>query len=136
MPVSFTTTEGRYLRAQQLVRVATITKDGKPHVTPVLAAFDKKTSAFYFAIDYGAKKEQNLRHNPSIALVVDTYPPSTGIMVQGKAAFIEHGAAFREAYKILKRIDYYKKNPFAEGEAPIIKVIPEKKVVWGQFTSK
>jgi nitroimidazol reductase NimA-like FMN-containing flavoprotein (pyridoxamine 5'-phosphate oxidase superfamily) len=102
-----------------------------PHVTPVIYALDGE--AFVIAVDYGTKKLANLRENPKVSLVVDEYGDgNTAIMIQGECAIMEKGSEYLRLLRILlERFQYYREHPWSEGEAPILRIVPEKIVVWG-----
>jgi nitroimidazol reductase NimA-like FMN-containing flavoprotein (pyridoxamine 5'-phosphate oxidase superfamily) len=132
--VKFTEAEKRFLRRNEVCRVATSYNDG-PHVTPVTYIIDHNGS-FYFAIDYKSKKYRNLEKNKRIALEVDdTYKSSVNnkaVVVRGKAEFIEKGEEFRRLYNLFyKKFEWVKDDPFKEGEAPFVRVKPLHKVSWG-----
>jgi len=131
--VSFTEQEKEFFKTIEYARVATVTKEVKPHVTPVVAIYDEQTNAIYFVITYESQKYKNLKNNPAVAVLIDTTELERGILIQGTAKIIEVGKDFQDAYKIIDRISYYHRHPFAEGKWPIIKVIPEKKSVWGKI---
>jgi len=124
--------EARYLKSNTLCRLATASRDGVPHVTPVLYVFDG--SHFYIALDYGEKKLKNLKENGRVAFVVDDFYKrrSRGIMIQGEAEVLERGELYRYALKLLfERFEIYRRNPWGEGESPIIKIKPTSKASWG-----
>ncbi|MEM4311559.1 MAG: pyridoxamine 5'-phosphate oxidase family protein [Nitrososphaerales archaeon] len=127
----FTDKELKYIKGNTLCRLATASKDAIPHVTPVLYVFNG--NYFYIAIDYGEKKLKNLRENDKVSLVIDdrTKAGARGIMIQGRAEVLERGEEYRYALKLLfDRFEIYRSNPWGEGEAPIIKVLPKKKASW------
>ncbi len=120
----------RYLGKHELGRLATASKDGMPQVTPVVYAMDGEN--VIVAVDYGTKKLANLRTNPQAAMVVDSYRPNGGVMIQGKCLIIEKGQEYLELLKILlDKFEFYRKNPWSEGESPILKIVPSKVVSWG-----
>lgn len=132
--VKFTEAEKRFLRRNEVCRVATSYND-VPHVTPVTYIIDHNGS-FYFAIDYKSKKYRNLEKNKRIALEVDdTYKASVNnkaVVVRGEAEFIEKGEEFRRLYNLFyKKFEWVKEDPFKEGEAPFVRVKPLYKVSWG-----
>jgi nitroimidazol reductase NimA-like FMN-containing flavoprotein (pyridoxamine 5'-phosphate oxidase superfamily) len=132
--VKFTEAEKRFLRRNEVCRVATSYNDA-PHVTPVTYIFDHN-GFFYFATDYKSKKYRNLEKNKKIALEVDdTYKSSVNnkaVVVRGKAEFIEKGEEFRRLYNLFyKKFEWVKEDPFKEGEAPFVRVKPLYKVSWG-----
>ena len=122
--------EIRYLRGHTLCRLATASKIAEPHVTPVIYAVDGED--VIIAVDYGEKKLKNLRENPKAALVVDEYRPNKAVMVQGSCEIFERGREYLRLQKTLyDRFEYYRKNPWKEGESPILKIRPTKSVSWG-----
>ena len=119
-----------FLASKDLCRLATASKDGVPHVTPVIYAVDGESVVV--AIDYGTKKLRNLRENPRVSLVVDTYRPNRGLMIQGSCQVFEEGGVYLRLLKLLfDRFESYRKNPWGEGESPILRITPEKAVSWG-----
>ena len=84
------------------------------------------------AIDYGTKKFANLKANPQVSIVVDSYRPNRGVMIQGGCSIYERGPEYLRLQKILfNRFVFYRRNPWNEGESPILKVVPSKVVSWG-----
>ena len=73
-----------FLKNHEVCRFATASKDGKPHVVPVIYALDGED--IVIAVDYGTKKLGNLRQNSRVALVVDDYRPNHAVMVEGSVA--------------------------------------------------
>ncbi len=74
--------EIRFLKSHELCRFATVSEQSIPHVTPVVYAMDGEN--IIIAIDYGTKKFAHLKQNKNVSLVVDTYRPNPGLVVQGK----------------------------------------------------
>ena len=128
--MTFTKTEVRFLRSNEIGRLATISSNGTPHVVPVSYLF--KDDAFLIAVDYDTRKLRNLRRNRRTALVVDTLRPNRGIMIQGNAKLIERGAGFRRAYsQFYGAFGWVRADPWKEGEAPFVRIIPATKASWG-----
>ena len=118
-----------FLKNHELCRLATASKDARPHVVPVIYALDGDDVVI--AVDYGTKKLANLRENPRVALVVDEYRPNSGLMVEGDCEILERGKEYLRLLQILfDRFEFYRKNPWGEGESPILKIRPTKAVVW------
>jgi pyridoxamine 5'-phosphate oxidase family protein len=70
---AFTEDELRYLREQTLSRIATVGRDGQPHITPVTFTYNQAEDAIdvggmFFG---GTKKWRDVRHNPKVTLLVD-----------------------------------------------------------------
>ncbi len=122
----------KFLKSHQLCRLATASKDGKPHVVPVIYALDGEDVVI--AVDYGTKKLKNLRENSNVAVVVDEYVPDhdmRGLMIEGECEVLERGKEYLRLLKVLfDRFEYYRNNPWGEGESPILKIKPTKVVLW------
>jgi len=130
--VQFSEAEKNYIETNTTCRLATASRDNMPHVTPVVYVFDGKH--FFIAIDYGEKKLKNLKENSKCALVIDdrTRFRGRGIMIQGMVEILERGEDYRYALKILfDKFEMYRKNPWGEGESPILKITPLRKASWG-----
>jgi nitroimidazol reductase NimA-like FMN-containing flavoprotein (pyridoxamine 5'-phosphate oxidase superfamily) len=127
---TFKNSELKFLKSQDVARLATATKQGVPQVTPVVYAMDGGN--FIIATDYKTQKLKNLTQNPKASLVVDVYNPNKGIFVLGDCEILERGPEYLRLLKVLfKRFDFYRKNPWGEGESPILKVVPSKVASWG-----
>jgi uncharacterized protein len=121
--------EKHFLESKELCRLATASANGVPHVTPVIYAMDG--DKIVIVTDYGTKKLKNLKENPKVSLVVDEYHPNRGIVILGDCKIYEKGKEYLRLLKILfKKFEYYRKNPWREGEAPILKITPKKVVSW------
>ena len=124
-----TARELSFLKSHELCRLATASKDSRPHVVPVIYALDGEN--IVIAVDYGTKKLKNLKQNKKVALVVDEYRPNHAVMVEGDCEILERGKEYLRLLKILfGRFEYYRKNPWDEGESPILKIRPTKAVMW------
>jgi PPOX class probable F420-dependent enzyme len=124
-----TSKELNFLNAHEVCRLATASKDAKPHVVPVIYALDGED--IVVAIDYGTKKLGNLRQNKQVALVVDDYHPNHAVMVEGDCEILERGKEYlRLLYVLFDRFETYRKHPWKEGESPILKIKPAKAVAW------
>ena len=105
----FTEKEIAYLKSQLLARLATVSENGQPDVTPVGFEFDGE----YFYIggmnNRATRKYKNVAEgNAQVALVIDdlkTVDPwaPRGIRVYGTAEIVEHqGYAGRGSYLRIK----------------------------------
>jgi nitroimidazol reductase NimA-like FMN-containing flavoprotein (pyridoxamine 5'-phosphate oxidase superfamily) len=130
--VKFDEKELEFLKRDEICRVAT-SSDNVPHVTPVNYIFDK--GFVFFATDYETKKFKNLFDNKRIAVTIDTYGPNESnkaVIIFGTAEIIEKGDEFKRLYEIFdKKFKWVGADPWGEGEAPFVKIIPERKVSWG-----
>jgi nitroimidazol reductase NimA-like FMN-containing flavoprotein (pyridoxamine 5'-phosphate oxidase superfamily) len=121
--------ELNFLKAHELCRLATASKDARPHVVPVIYALDGEN--IVIAVDYKTKKLKNLRENKKAALLVDEYRPNRGLMVEGDCEVLERGKEYLRLLQILfDKFEYYRRNPWTEGESPILQIKPTKAVMW------
>ncbi len=121
--------ELNFLKSHELCRLATASKDAKPHVVPVIYALDGEN--IIVAVDYGTKKLGNLKENKRVALVVDEYHPNRAVMVEGECEIFERGKEYVRLLQILfDRFEFYRKHPWGEGESPILKIKPVKAAMW------
>jgi len=129
--IKFTVKEMEFLSNNEGCRIATVSPDNTPHITPVSYIF--QNDMLYFATDYDTKKYKNLKQNPNIALVVDIYSlKNSAIIIQGKVDFIERGIKFQKLYEIFDRkFEWVRADPWKESEAPFVQVEPYKKISWG-----
>lgn len=118
-----------FLRSHELCRLATASKDARPHVVPVIYAMDGED--VIVAVDYGTKKLRNVKQNSRVALVVDEYHPNRAVMVEGECEILERGKEYlRLLGALFDKFETYRKNPWGEGESPILRIRPTKAVMW------
>jgi PPOX class probable F420-dependent enzyme len=128
--VKLTASEVSFLKSNELCRLATVSKEGRPQVTPVMYALDG--SSFVVAVDYGTKKLKNIRENSNVALVVDKIRPTRAVTVEGTCEVHERGAEYLRLLDLLMtKFEFYRKNPWGEGESPILRIVVDKAVSWG-----
>ncbi len=110
----------KFLSDAPVIRVATVSRNCKPQVTPVCHVVWKEK--IYWASDFDAAKLANLEHHRVVALVADEY----------KAKIIRKGPLFLEIRKRLyKKFKVYESNAgFEEGESAIIEVTPKRRFSW------
>ena len=113
--IVFSQIELDYLLSQVIGRIATVSKDQTPHVTPV--AFASDPERIFLNIEYSSKKARNLRDNPRTQFVVDdapTFETFRGVLVTGKAELISDGKLHEIGKSLL-----YKKYPHYQEQYPI-----------------
>ncbi|CAN5597063.1 hypothetical protein BH18THE1_BH18THE1_04100 [soil metagenome] len=101
--------EMEFLSNNEDCRIATVSPDSTPHITPV--SYDFQKDMLFFASDYDTKKYKNLKQNPNIALVVDIYSSlkNSAVIIHGKVDFIEQGIKFQKLYEIFdKKFEWVK----------------------------
>ena len=129
--LTFSQAERDFLKRNEACRIATC-HDGIPHVVPVSYVFED--GSFFIATDYETKKYENIKHNNSVALVVDIYSSveNKAVCVQGTAEIIEMGQEFARLYGMFhNRFEWVRRDSWKEGEAPFVKVTATNKVSWG-----
>lgn len=120
----------KFLNSHEVGRLAVATKDGMPHVTPIIYAMDGIHPVI--ATDYGTKKLKILMRSNKAGLVVDDVNPNKGITIQGSVEILERGKEYLRVLKVLfDRLEYYRENPWGEGESPILRITPEHIASWG-----
>jgi len=129
--MKFNTEEERFLKDNEVGRLATISKDGLPHVVPVCYIY--RSGGLWIATDYETGKYRNLLSNNKVALVVDVgYDSNRGILLQGRAKIYTRGQEFRKIYAVFyKKFNWVRATPWREGEVPFIKIKPVRKACWG-----
>jgi pyridoxamine 5'-phosphate oxidase family protein len=117
---AFTEAEIEYLRSQRLGRLATVGRDGVPHVVPVAFRYNPDIDT----IDIGGhdfarrKKFRDVQRTAVAALVVDDVLPPwlpRAVEVRGDATVVDTGGkAIMESF-----------------DDPIIRITPRRVVSWG-----
>jgi nitroimidazol reductase NimA-like FMN-containing flavoprotein (pyridoxamine 5'-phosphate oxidase superfamily) len=127
----FNVEEERLLIDNEVGRLATISKDGLPHVVPVCYIY--RSGGLWVATDYETKKYRNLLSNDKVALVIDSgYDSNRGILIQGRAKICRKGPEYRRVYAIFyEKFGWVRAAPWKEDEAPFIKIEPVRKARWG-----
>jgi nitroimidazol reductase NimA-like FMN-containing flavoprotein (pyridoxamine 5'-phosphate oxidase superfamily) len=116
----------QFLNSINVARLATTDERDRPHVVPIIYAFDNEKERFYFTTFKGTKKLRNMQQNKSVSLVVDEYSKSAkkGIMFNGIAEVINPNKnEFQRAVKLLTdKLAYYKKNPISRDKSEVISI--------------
>jgi nitroimidazol reductase NimA-like FMN-containing flavoprotein (pyridoxamine 5'-phosphate oxidase superfamily) len=125
-----------FIQRAQVMRFASVNKDGFPHVVPVCPLFHQ--NKIYFVTDMETVKLKNMQRHHKVAAVFDHYEPSwhglKGIMVQGTPKIIRRGDTFYDLrQRFYRKFPPYKKNsPFDVGESVIIEITPRKNFSWAE----
>jgi uncharacterized protein len=128
--VRLSATEIDFLKSNEMCRFATASSKGEPHVVPVSFVWDNGHA--YIVTDYGTRKLRNLRENPNAAILVDTSGTRKLLLISGPVKIIEKGEEYRRLYRLFySKLDWVKRDPWKEGEAPFIKITPTFKTGWG-----
>jgi PPOX class probable F420-dependent enzyme len=84
------------LEGTRTAKLATIRKDGRPHVAPVWFLVDDD-GAVVFTTGAGSVKGRSLRRDGRVALTVDDeHPPYSFVMIEGTASVSEDLSALKQ----------------------------------------
>jgi PPOX class probable F420-dependent enzyme len=128
-------TVAKLLARSRACRVATVGRDGMPHVVPVCHVLVE--GKVYFGTGRRSQKVRNLEANPHIAVLVDVYSEDwsslKGVMVQGTAKLIRRGPQFRKMRTHLyqKYPQYPAESGLKESDDMIVEMIPARVSAWG-----
>jgi PPOX class probable F420-dependent enzyme len=116
-------------KGRNLVFVATISKDGAPHITPVWADIDEENDIILINTSEAAVKKRNVSRDPRIALsIVEQYNPYNMVSIKGKVIDQTTEGADEHIHKLAKKYlgigKYYYRPP--THKRIILKVKPEK----------
>jgi PPOX class probable F420-dependent enzyme len=126
--------QAAFLRSQRKCALATLDRDGFPHIVAMNFAF--RDGAYYMSSYGKAQKVVNIRRDPKVAIMVETggaYAELKGIMVRGDCEIIEDPERVRTIFEWL--------GAAREGERPtgsarsvpkrvVLKIVPHKTVTW------
>jgi len=127
--------EREFVTYQRVCRVATVSRDGRPHNVPVCPILEG--DRIYFASAADGVKVQNVRATSQVALVYDEYteawPGLKGILIWGTGRAIKAGPMFRRIRKLLylRYPQYESQAPLEERQSVIIEVAPARTFSWG-----
>ena len=125
-----------FLKSQKVLRLATIDKEGIPHIAPVWYSYNRKV--IQIGTNTRTKKAKNVRDNKEVGFCVDVgvnAPNIYGVMGQGIASLVlDKRKVKRIAKKILLRyfetIDNKSAKELLDDTDCIIEIIPKKFSVW------
>jgi PPOX class probable F420-dependent enzyme len=126
----------RRIDGAQVARLATVGRDGRPHIVPITFASDDDT--IYFAIDFKPKKTadlqrlRNIEANPSVSVLVDHYEDDWTklwwVRVDGSARIVIDGAVFEKGIALLtQRYVQYRSVRLA---GPVVAIAVERMTGW------
>ena len=113
--------QAAYLRANRKCALATLDKDGFPHVTAM--NFVMRDGAYYMTSYGKAQKVVNIRRDPKTAIMIETgsaYAELKGVMVRGLCQILEDEDAVHQvwAWSAEQRGETYKRP---SGSLPLSK---------------
>jgi PPOX class probable F420-dependent enzyme len=126
--------KAEFLRQNRKCALATIDKDGFPHV--VAMTYYAKDGAYYMTSYGKAQKVVNIRRNPNVGLMVEAggaYSELRGVMVRGHCEIIEDVAAVEEVFAEMARTTTGKRPGRPANLASkrvVLKIVPHKTMTW------
>lgn len=134
------------LESGRVARLATVDEAGKPHIVPVCYAF--VSGLIYTPIDKKPKsvavdrlgRIKNIRSNPHVSLIIDKYYEDWSrlyfLKISGLASLIEEGDEYENSLMSLcEKYSQYRDMDLLNLGLPLIKILPERIVSWGEVTS-
>lgn len=84
-----------FLRQPWNVRLATVTSEGRPYLTPLWYAYDAAQRIVYVVGRERAAYVEHIRHNPAVALHMadDVHLEHTRVLIEGHAAITQEAIA-------------------------------------------
>jgi PPOX class probable F420-dependent enzyme len=124
------------VRDARVGRLATVGRDGRPHLVPICFALDG--DVLYSAVDEKPKRSQllkrleNIRSHPQVAVIVDHYEEDWSrlwwVRLDGKAEVLESGDEREHALALLRsKYEQYRAQP---PTGPVIAVRVERLTGW------
>jgi nitroimidazol reductase NimA-like FMN-containing flavoprotein (pyridoxamine 5'-phosphate oxidase superfamily) len=125
-----------FLREHRKAALATIDKNGFPHVTAM--NFVMRDGAVYMTSYGKAQKVVNIRRNPKIAIMAEAgaaYAELKGVMARGLCEIIEGAEAVHQvfAWSAEARGQSYSRPAGASSSAPkrvVLKLVPQAIISW------
>lgn len=125
-----------FLKSQKILRLATVGRNGQPHIVPVWYVF--ATKKFYIGTNTRTRKAKNLMENGAVSFCVDVginSPDIYGVMGKGSAGLIldkrrVKGIAKKILLKYYDSLENKSARELLKDTDCIIEVTPEKLTVW------
>jgi PPOX class probable F420-dependent enzyme len=134
--------DGEFLARARVARLATVDALGRPHIVPIVFAFE--SGVLYTPVDLKPKavaprrllRVRNILRNPHVQVLVDRYDEDwtqlAYLQLRGRAELIEIGEEYDRALRLLEaKYPQYRALPL-QGR-PVIKVTVERVVRWGRL---
>jgi len=131
----------------RLARLATVDRECKPHVIPVVFVLDNDHNCYFIPIDdktkqgrpENLKRVKNIQENPNVALLIDEYNEDWTklyfIMIRGKGSILGGKKLEQNEMPLLKKAhgllyDKYNQYQTTGIGKYVIMVIPQKVTTW------
>ena len=126
----------RRIASAKVARLATVSRDGRPHIVPI--TFAVGDNALYFAVDRKPKSTallqrlRNIEANPAVSVLVDHYDEDWTklwwVRVDGRAQVDRNGSEFDHAMALLE--ERYPQYRTAPPDGPAVKITIERMSGW------
>lgn len=133
--LTFTEEEAQFIQNERVMRFNSLLESGEIHSVPVCFAFDGK-SFFVHARRSNAKRWKNVRSNNLVSLELDNYSDDwsrlKGLLVHGKARFLESGPSHDRALSLLRRkyAPYSAPRGGLELSVLVVEIVPYRVTSW------
>lgn len=134
-----------FLSASRTIHLATSGSDWRPHVVTI--CFVLSGDVIYSPLDEKPKRVgpiqlrrvRNIIENPIVSLVADRYDDLNWerlayVLVEGKASILNSGDEHGNAVRLLRN-KYFQYRTMRLEERPIIKIVVNRIVSWGDVTT-
>ncbi|MDP9237404.1 MAG: PPOX class F420-dependent oxidoreductase [Chloroflexota bacterium] len=133
MSEMFSERQLRFVEKPRIGRLATVRRDGSPHVAPVWYRFD--AGAFLVLTERGSQKHRNIERDPRVEFCIDDErPPYHTVLVHARVTVEEApGREWREALAIHYLGEEAGRRYIAENMHPndvMLRIAPEKVTGW------
>jgi len=135
MVTEFSEKQKVFISSQGVLRFNSLTPDGQIHSVPLCFAFDGRNFYVHCA-NKGAKRWRNLKKNSVVSVELDSYVDdwsgNKGVLVYGKAIFLESGHEDQRKGISLLREKYvqYREKFKPNDSIAIVKMEPSKIMSW------
>src|SRR6266851_7798094 len=126
----------RRIATMNVARLATVSRDGRPHIVPI--TFAATDEALYFAVDRKPKKTtdlqrlRNIEANPAVSVLFDHYEADWTklwwVRVDGSARIVIDGALFENGIALLTQ--RYAPYRSARSVGPVVAIAVERMTGW------
>ena len=134
--------EREFITRHRLAHLATIDENGKPHVVPIVYAFD--SNKLFTPIDDKPKsvnpkqlqRVRNIKLNEYVSVIIDDYSEDwtklAWVQIRGQAEILSYGDEYEIGIKLLtKKYPQYRDMPI-QGKL-LITISPQKVLSWRSF---
>ncbi len=126
----------RRIEGVMVARLATLGRDGRPHIVPI--TFAPTEQVLYFAVDQKPKKSadlqrlRNIEANPGVSVLIDHYEEDWArlwwVRVDGRARIIREGGELEMVITLLSR--RYGQYRSARPAGPAVAIEIERMTGW------